>query len=236
MTISNFSAEQIVTKYNIPRNRIHVLYPCIDLTVFRPRHDDCHALKAKLAQSGVYPGYLLGVASRIIPRKNPGAYLEAYRRLPAVLRRERKLVLAGGGRTLEDFRSFVSEETLNTVRNDVIILGRVNDEDLARLYTMAGALLFPSRYEGFGLPVVEALACGADVIASDIPAIREASSPSVFLYDPDDVEGMARCFERITSTPNEAEARRGIASAWVQHFSYQAYADAFTSLLKKIKE
>lgn len=236
LTISNFSADQISTVYQVPRDRIHVLYPCIDLTVFRPRHDDCHVLKAKLAQSGVRPGYLFGVVSRIIPRKNPGAYLETYSRLPAALRRERKLVLVGGGRTLEDFKSIVGEKNLNAVRENVMVLGRVSDDDLARLYTMAGALLFPSRYEGFGLPVAEALACGTDVIASDIPAVREASSPSVFLCDPDDVEGMARCFERIVSAPNEVESRRGIASSWVQRFSYQAYADAFTGLLNKVKE
>lgn len=234
LTISNFSADQIAAVYHVPRDRIHVIYPCIDLNVFRPCQEDCHVLKDRLAQSGVSPGYLLGVISRLIPRKNPAAYLEVYSRLPVALRRERKLVLAGGGRTLEDFRIIAGEALFNAVREDVMVLGRVSDGDLARLYTMAGALLFPSWYEGFGLPVVEALACGTDVIASDIPAVREASSSSVFLCDPNDLDGMARCFERIGSDPQSVETRRRVASDWVQRFSYQAYANAFAGVLKKI--
>jgi glycosyltransferase involved in cell wall biosynthesis len=234
LTISQFSAEQIVAKYHIPRERIHVIYPCIDLDVFCPRQDTTE-LQGRLAERGVRPGYLLGVVSRIIPRKNPGAYLEAFRRLPVALRRERKLVLAGGARTLEDFRPFVGEETLQAVRDDVVIMGRVSDDDLARLYTMAGASLFLSNYEGFGLPVVEALACGTEVIASDIPAIREAASSSTFLFNPDDAEGVARCTERVLTAPvAEREARRATGAAWVQRFSYATYAETLSGLLGRI--
>ncbi len=193
------------------------------------------ALQVRLAERGVRPGYLLGVVSRIIQRKNPGAYLESFRRLPAALRRERKLVLAGGARALEDFRPFVGEETLRAVRDDVVIMGRVSDDDLARLYTLAGASLFLSNYEGFGLPVIEALACGTEVIAADIPAIREAASSSTFLFRPDDVEGVARCTEMVLAAPEaERNARRATGAAWVQRFSYAAYAETLSGLLGRI--
>jgi hypothetical protein len=73
------------------------------------------------------------------------------------------------------------------------------------------------------------------VIASDIPAIREAASSSTFLFNPDDAEGVARCTERVLTAPvAEREARRATGAAWVQRFSYATYAETLSGLLGRI--
>lgn len=87
------------------------------------------------------------------------------------------------------------------VDNRVVWLPRLAQPDLVALLQSAGALLQPSSYEGFGLPIVEAMACGCPVVASDIPTVREVAGEAALLVWPDDVVGFARAVESIVRTP-----------------------------------
>ena len=119
--------------------------------------------------------YLLAVAT-LEPRKNLGAAHDAARRLGA------RLVVVGekgwGGVEAEDW------------------LGRVSDERLAQLYRGADVFVYPSRFEGFGMPVVEAMACGAPVVASSHPSLDEACGDAAVRVDPDDPEAVSAGIER----------------------------------------
>lgn len=137
---------------------------------FTPRSDE--AVAAVRARLGIPRDYLLWVGGlrHPDPRKRVAALAAAPRALP--------LVLVG--------RTAPWAEQLP----DVLLTGEVDDEDLAALYTGARALVFPSDDEGFGLPPVEALACGAPVVASDVPVLREVLGDRATFVDVDDLPGL----------------------------------------------
>jgi len=230
-TISHYSKEIIMRLYAVPEAKVSVVYPCIDLDGFNPKAKMDPAQHAVLAAANATQGYVLGVISRIIERKNPGAYFEIYARLPGEMRDKHKLVIVGAGSGLADFKPFVPGEILDRVKQDVVFLGHVPN-NIAGIYAKAGVVLFPSRYEGFGLPVIEAMACATPIVASDIPAIAEASGRNIPLFNPDDWAGMAEYCEMLLEDQKAAAATKERCSAWVQQFSYAEYARRMNAVLQ----
>lgn len=104
-------------------------------------------------------------------------------------------------------------------------LGRVDDATLAALYRGATCLLFPSRYEGFGLPAIEAMACGCPVIAASIPALREVCGDAALFAAPDDPKGFATAAARLLDEPSLARHLRDAGQARAARFTWQAAAE-----------
>jgi glycosyltransferase involved in cell wall biosynthesis len=148
---------------------------------------------AVLARYGLAEPYLLFVGS-LEPRKNLPALLSAWGEV-----RQRfstaELVIAGGRSPV--FRPALNGQGKILCHERVRFLGAVPDSELPALYSGAAALLLPSLYEGFGLPVMEAMACGVPVISSSAGALKEAAGAAALLIDPADAEGLAGAIERI---------------------------------------
>jgi alpha-1,3-rhamnosyl/mannosyltransferase len=146
-----------------------------------------HALKL--------PRRFLLYLGTIEPRKNVLTILRAYCRLPGELRERYPLLLVGGwGWNSADVATYLDTEAR---QRGVIHLGYLPEEQLPILYNGARALLFPTFYEGFGLPPVEMLACGGAVLASTADAIRETVGSKAHLIDPSDLDGWAAAMERV---------------------------------------
>jgi glycosyltransferase involved in cell wall biosynthesis len=197
---SRFTGAEVAELLGVPEERIVVAYPGID-----PRF---HA-EGKRADLG--GPYVLGV-STLEPRKNLPALVAAF----SLLRRRRPeltLVLVGAAGWEE--RSLEAE--------GVRLLGFVPDEELARLYRGAAALAYPSRFEGFGIPVVEALASGTPAVVSSHPSLDEASGEAAWRVDPDDPGAFADALEEALA--GSAERReRGLAHA--ARFTWRACGEA----------
>lgn len=175
-----------------------------------------------LARLGLKPGYLLYVGT-IEPRKNILTLMRSYCRLDDALRSQHPLVLAGSwGWGYERERVYFEEEARH---RGVRHLGYVADGDLPALYSSATALVYPSRYEGFGLPPIEMMACGGLVLASTAPAIREVCGQFAQLIHPDDEAGWHDAMRRTLTNPDwRAEWQRGV----IQHarrFTWQQCAE-----------
>jgi glycosyltransferase involved in cell wall biosynthesis len=147
--------------------------------------------------------------------KNPIILVKAWRRLPAALRDRFQIV-------------FFSRrpDPLPIVREAVAdgharLLVRPSREDLIALYSMAEAFLFPSWIEGFGLPVLEAMTCGAPVIASDRGSIPEVAGGAALLADPYDADAFARHIARVLGDPTEAQRLRQLGFARAAQFSWR---------------
>jgi glycosyltransferase involved in cell wall biosynthesis len=163
--------------------------------------------------------------------KNPGVLVKAWQLLPDALRQDTQIVFFSRTPTPP---SVVNEaESAGYAR----LLVRPSNEDLMTLYSMAEAFIFPSWIEGFGLPLLEAMTCGAPVIASDRGSIPEVAGDAALMSDADDAETLARHIEKVLSSPAEAERLRQLGYARAAQFSWDktaqkvlaAYESAVTS-------
>ena len=172
---------------------------------YRPQ--PAESVEAIRRKHGLPARYFLAVGT-IEPRKNIGTLLRAFCALPAAVRERCPLVLAGGWGWKSDAERALFETEARP--RGAVHLGYVPDADLPGLYAGAAALLYPSFYEGFGLPPVEMLACGGGVIASTADAVREVVGRHAVLLDPHDHAGWRDAMHRAATEPEYlAESRRG---------------------------
>jgi glycosyltransferase involved in cell wall biosynthesis len=170
-----------------------------------------HKVQQALRQLHLPPRYLLYVGT-IEPRKNLTTLLRAYRALEGRIRREYPLVLVGnwGWNAGEVARLLESKDSAA----EVIHLGYVPEGSLSALYNGARALVYPSLYEGFGLPPVEMLACGGAVLASTAGALVETVGRQAHLIEPLDLDGWRKAMQRVVEDDDWREAlRRGAVEA-----------------------
>lgn len=191
--------DEVIRHLGLPASRVSRVYYGIS-PAFRPiRRTE---LEPVLARLGLPTRYFLCVGT-IEPRKNLLTALRAFVELPEKVRRSCPLVLAGPwGWKSDEMRAFFDRSARAA---GAVHLGYVADDDLPALYSAAAALLFPTRYEGFGLPPVEMLACGGRVIASDLPVIREALGRHGRFLDPDDVPAWRSAMTEAAETPNTSQ-------------------------------
>ena len=166
LTVSEFSKSEILRFYPfLTAGKISVVYNAIDQQLFKPQPSDISPQTSER--------FVLCVSS-IDPRKNFARLIEACRELTGA-----KLYIVGNYN-----RVFSNQEELATDSERIRFLGRVSDEQLVRLYNQAECFVFPSLYEGFGLPPLEAMACGCPVLVSDIPVEREVCGDAAKYFNP----------------------------------------------------
>ncbi len=177
------------------------------------------------------PRYLLTVGT-IEPRKNLCTVLRAFCDLPAKERAECPLVLAGGwGWKSGPERELFEREAKP---RGAIHLGYVADQDLPALYSNATALLYPSFYEGFGLPPIEMLACGGSVIASTATAVREVVGRHAMLLDPLDLAGWRDAMLRAIREPDSLDAYRAGGVQHARQFTWSRAADRTLGVYRRV--
>lgn len=169
---------------------------------------------------GVQDEFLLFVGT-LEPRKNLLTVLKAFEQILRHTSLRPQLVIAGGeGWLMNETFSFLNESGIN---EHLLLTGYLDDQDLRALYSSCQAFIYPSLYEGFGLPPLEAMACGAPVIASRIDALQETVGEAAIMMDPLDVDGMA---QRIIGLLQNAELRRKMIGRGPQHAAGFSWAKA----------
>jgi glycosyltransferase involved in cell wall biosynthesis len=185
ITPSDAVRREAIARFRIAPDRVAAV-PEAAASWFRP----------STAPTNLRPPYFLYVGT-LEPRKNVPLIVEAWRRLKEF--HNVSLVLAGRRRA--DFAELAAEAGL-------VILGEVPDHDLPGLYSGALAVLYPSFYEGFGLPVLEAMQCGAAVVASKDPAIAEVAGEAAILVDATDSRAWFQTMQRLLEQPDEVQLIR----------------------------
>jgi glycosyltransferase involved in cell wall biosynthesis len=203
--------------YGIPEEKITVIYEGVNPR-FRPA--DPEAIAAVRARYSLPERFILYVGT-IEPRKNLTALLEAYAIIQARNTQHAILFVGKRGWLYEGFFRRLRELGLE---DRVIFTGYVPDEDLPAIYSAADLFVFPSLYEGFGLPVLEAMACGTPVVCSNTSSLPEVAGDAAILVDPTDVRALAAAMERaLTDEHLRAEIRaRGLGRAG--HFTWEKAA------------
>lgn len=183
------------------------------------------------AKHGLPPRYTLYVGT-IEPRKNIAMLLRAFCDLPAEAREACPLVLAGGWGWKADAERelFHSEARHKGARH----IGYVPDEDLPALFTGADALLYPSFYEGFGMPPVEAMACGTPAVTSRADAVREAVGRAAITLDANDFEGWRNVLAQIAHDPTFLDEYRRRGPTHAATFSWEACARVVHGVYRQV--
>ena len=187
--------------------------------------------KTYLQKYSIDQPYFLFV-STIEPRKNLLTLLKAYQKFREQTSQRVLLVIAGG----KGWKSATFFEQLeeHPFRSDILSLGFVEKAALPELYSHSLALVYPSEYEGFGLPVLEAMACGTNVICANNSSLPYVGGQVPFYFETYDVEGLAGQMEVVNRGGEEVEARRAEALKQAAKFSWDTYAQSFISSIEKV--
>jgi glycosyltransferase involved in cell wall biosynthesis len=189
IAVSEFAADEVAAHTPIARERMRVVPNGVDL--LRASPDDV----ANVTEAhGIADRPYLFWLGTFQPRKNVGVLLEAFGRLDASV--PHRLVLAGPQGWLSD-----DDAAIRRLGDRVKLLGPVTEGDARALYAGAELFAFPSRHEGFGIPVLEAMVQGTPVAAGDIPALREVGGDAAAFADPDDVDAWVDTLGTLLSDP-----------------------------------
>ncbi len=191
VAVSEDARNEICSVLGVPPGRIEVIYEAA-APEFRVLEDEAEQRRVALAYDLAEP-FILSV-STIQPRKNLRRLLAAYARL---VKRGRRETLVFVGQLGWKYREFLREIEALDLKGRVRMLGYVPDADLPAIYNMARALVFPSLYEGFGLPIIEAMACGTPVLTSNCSAMPEVAGGAALLADPLSLESLVDVLHRI---------------------------------------
>ncbi len=221
IAVSQATKEDLVRRYRVPPEKVRVVHHGV-APRFRPTED-----RSAPARYGLPERYLLYLGT-LQPRKNLERLLRAYARLPAAAP---PLVLAGGkGWYFERIAATIAELNLGSRLH---LPGYIADADLPALLSAAVALVYPSLYEGFGLPALEALACGTPVIAANASSLPEVIGPAGLLVDPLDETALAEAMRRIVEDEGLRRDLRQRGLEQARLFSWERCAHETTAVLEE---
>ena len=233
ITVSHCSKRDIMKILGLGPERIHVIGNAVDASL-HPVRDAW--LLAKVRERYGISGRFVVYFGGFDLRKNVPRLIEAYSQLPEGLRREYQLVIAGryqhlGHPLYPDPRATVQRLGLD---GNVIFTGQIREQDKAPLYSAATVFAFPSLYEGFGMPVLEAMACGTPVVTSNVSALPEVAGDAGRLVDPYSASAISGALgELLESAARRDElARRGLERA--RRFTWPQVADQTVRVYRQI--
>jgi len=237
LTVSEFSKSEILGFYSfLKAEKISVVYNAIDRQLFKPQPSAISHQTSDIFPQPSAP-YVLCVSS-IDPRKNFARLIEACQGLTGA-----KLYIVGKYNRVFSQTSALTPQT-SDIRHqpsdtspqpsNIQFLGRVSDDELVRLYNQAACFVFPSLYEGFGLPPLEAMACGCPVLVSDIPVEREVCGEAALYFNPLDPNNI---LHTITQYLNDAdvikEKMRQKGYENITRFSWEKSAQALMKIVNE---
>lgn len=226
ITDTEASRRDLIHCVKVPKDRVHVIYPGRKL-VFQRCLPPSEADRV-VARYGVPRNFILFVGT-LEPKKNLSRILSAFRVLKTSYQFQPALVIVGRKGWL--YEPVIADIEQGGLAGQVYVTGYVSDEDLLVLYNMARLLVFPSIYEGFGLPAIEAMACGCPVVTSNRGALLEVTADAALHCDPENVMSIA---DAVWRTHTDDALRRELITKGLRRvnlFSWKKYAERFLELV-----
>jgi glycosyltransferase involved in cell wall biosynthesis len=233
ITVSEHSKRDIVRLCGVPPSKVHVVYEGYDRSLFHDAPPDAASLAGLRGRIGIKRPYILHHGA-VQPRKNLVRLIAAYRLMIARNRNlDLDLVLAGP-------LAWQFEETVAAARDDhdsrcrVLLTGPLSDMDLSLLLRGATLEVIPSLYEGFCLPMVEAMACGVPTIASSGSCLLEISGGTLRYFDPYSVEELAECMRETLHSHDLRAELCGRGKERAQQFSWDLCAEETLAVVEQV--
>ena len=230
ITDSQAIKHEIMDMFGVAETRIKSIPLGVE-SLFRPLNEE--DTKPVLQQRGLsHQKYILAVGT-LEPRKNLSAVLLAYMQLPANVRKYYPLVLVG----MSGWHTSALEKQMAPLvaAGEIRQLGYLEREDLAVVIAGALTLVYPSIYEGFGLPPLEAMTCGVPVIASNVSSLPEVVGDSGLLVNPHDIDDIAKAMEMMIAAPDIRAASAQKALARSAEFSWDSCVDQTMGIYRQVE-
>ena len=224
IAVSQNTRKDLIKYLKIPDGKMSVIYNGIDHSIFKP-------YEVKIFDSP----YILYVGSER-PRKNLSRLFEAFAQLKGEFP-ELKLVKAGAAGRSEQYRRNVMRKLASLgITQDVIFVDPVSELELAHYYSSASLLAYPSLYEGFGLPPLEAMACGCPVVTSDTSSMPEVAGKAAIMVDPYDVDALAQAMKQVLIDDKLRDNMVGKGLEQAKGFSWEETARKTQEVYNKVAE
>jgi len=229
-TISKSSKDDIIKTYNIPADKVFVTYPGIKTQNSKLKIQNMEDLEKKF---GVKGDYILFVGT-LQPRKNIERLVEAFSILKQQEIENKKLQLIIVGKRGWQYEDILNSPKKYNVEDKVKFLDFVEDKDLPSLYSNAACFVLPSLYEGFGLPVLEAMKNGCPVLTSNVSSLPEAGGDAVLYFDPNSAEDIARQIRRVIQDKKLRDAMIEKGKEQIKKFSWEKTARKTLDILQEL--
>ncbi len=231
ITVSEFTKNEMVEFYKTDKEKIKVVYNGFNSRIYRPINDK-EKIDQVLNRHDIKAPYIF-YAGRLEKKKNTAMLIEAF----AIMRQKyadikHKLVLVGKVDPDYDEIKYVINEY--DLEDNVIMTGWVPEADMPYIYNEASLFVFPSLYEGFGIPLLQAMACGVPVAASNIASISEVIKNSALFFNPEDKDDMAEKMAQILLNKQLADELISSGFARVKNFSLAKCAQETLAVLENM--
>ena len=226
ITVSNFEMENIVSKLNIPRERMAMIYNGYN-NWFKPIEDQNEVYKKYIQEEGFF--FFLGNTD---PKKNTERTLVAYSQYLKQSTIKRKLLMADLD---SDYLNGIIERNLiENIRNYIVMPGYIVNSDLPYIYNSAFAFLYTSLRESFGIPLLEAMACGTPVITSNTSSMPEIGGKDAILVNPEKSEEITMMMLKLEKDQAFYEHQQKVGLERATHFSWRKTAESLLKLYQEV--
>jgi glycosyltransferase involved in cell wall biosynthesis len=229
ITISENSKKEIVGYYHVPESKVTVINPAVDHNLFKPQSPETVSKTTK--KYGLDKPYILSVCT-LEPRKNLIGVLSAFELLPDEVKTGHSLVLVGGKGWLDGELQQKYDQL--SQKYSIIKTGYVPRSDLPGLYSGASVFVYPAFYEGFGMPPLEAMACGVPVITSDNSSLPEVVGDAAICLPADDSTQLSRDIARVLSDTKLASDLKARGMKRAAQFTWTKSASQLLDLLAEM--
>lgn len=220
--ISKTTCQDMLDFYNVNPDKVYVIHPAPSY-IFKPLNNEDNLIKLPITKP-----FLLYVGYRA-PYKNFGGLIDAY--TVWSMRKEIGLIVVGMDWTPDEQTQLLRKG----IAEDIILLNNVDDQTLCYLYNQASALVHPSFYEGFGIPIIEAMACGCPVITSHIPSTVEIAGDIPIYFNPTKIDDMLTAFDiALSEGRNSKRVQTGLE--WIKRYSWDKTAKQTLEVYKSLAE
>lgn len=226
ITVSNFEMENIISKLNIPRERMAMIYNGYN-EWFKPMEDKDEIYKNYIPEPGYF--FFLGNTD---PKKNTERTLVAYSKYLAKSSIKRKLLMAD--LDPEYLNGIIERNHIENIRENIVMPGYIVNSDLPYVYHSAFAFLYTSLRESFGIPLLEAMACGTPIITSNTSSMPEIGGKDAILVNPESSNEITDMMLRLETEDAFYELQRNIGIERAKHFSWRKTAENLLELYEDV--
>ena len=226
ITVSNFEMENIISKLNMPPERMAMIYNGYN-DWFKPLEDKKEIYKKYIPEEGYF--FFLGNTD---PKKNTERTLVAYSKYLKLSEVKRKLLMADLDKEYLD--GIIERNQIDNIRENIVMPGYIVNRDLPYIYNNAFAFLYTSLRESFGIPLLEAMACGTPVITSNTSSMPEIAGQDAILVNPESSDEITEMMLRLEKDKDFYEQQRQIGLERAKLFSWRSSAENLLKLYQEV--